>query len=58
MAEENDKGNRQEPQPVKKLPYVPPKLTELGTLQDITRATSSMGSSDNGTRAGANKTSV
>lgn len=55
MAEENDQGNRAQPG---KLRYVSPRLTFLGTVHDITRATANMGSSDNGTGKTNNKTSV
>lgn len=58
MAEENDKGNGQKPLPVKKLPYVPPKLTELGTVEDITRAAGQRGSLDGSSNPNKNRTSV
>lgn len=46
MAEENDKEKGQSP-PLAKLPYVPPKLTELATFDDLTRATGNKGAGDN-----------
>lgn len=43
--------------PTVKLPYLPPKLIELGTVGDLTRAVGKFGSSD-GATMGANRTSV
>ena len=41
-----------------KLPYVSPKLTELGTLRDITRTVGGKGNRDGGKGAGRDRTAL
>ena len=51
-------GSDKEVAPTRKLPYVPPKLVELGTIRELTQAVGGKGSKDGGMGAGNDKTSL